>query len=495
MCGGIAVYKAVEVMRLLQKAGCEVSVAMTRHATEFVRPLTYRALTGGHVIVDDYDPQNPDPIAHVNFSQNIDLLLIVPATANTIAKFANGIADDFLSSTYLACTAPVLIAPAMNTTMWEQPATQRNIAQLKEDSVRFVEPIAGELACKTVGTGKLEDVENIVEQAMELLNSKSQIHEEGFQIPDTSPDIREEEIGAPLVEVRNSEEEIQLPETEGQTTEDEFKISDFRSDTTEDGLQISDSEFQNAEEGDEAADESVLESGMWNQPVAPESGSWNGGAEDLVGEHFLITVGGTREAIDPVRFISNHSSGKMGFAVAEAAAARGAKVTVVAGVTSVEPPAGVNVVEGVSAQEMFDAVMRELPRATVFVGAAAVADYAPANAADAKIKKEGRDTLTLELRKTPDILSEVSKRRKEGQLVVGFAAETNDVLTYARIKMGKKNLDMVVANDVSQSGAGFDSDTNIATVISKLGTVELPLMPKRQMADRILDEVVRLGNS
>ena len=408
VCGGIAVYKAVEVMRLLQKAGCEVSVAMTRHATEFVRPLTFRALTGGHVIVDDYDPQNPDPIAHVNFSQNIDLFLIVPATANTIAKFANGIADDFLSSTYLACTAPVLIAPAMNTTMWEQPATQRNIAQLAADGVRFAEPIAGELACKTVGTGKLEDVENIVQQALGLLRSQK---------------------------------------------------SEFR---------------------------------MMNEENIHHSSFITHHSLDLSGEKFLITVGGTREAIDPVRFISNHSSGKMGFAVAEAAAARGAKVTVVAGVTSVGPPADVEVIEGISAQEMFDAVMRELPAATVFIGAAAVADYAPAAAADTKIKKENQDTLTLELKKTPDILSEVSKRRKDGQLVVGFAAETNDVITYARIKMGKKDLDMVVANDVSQNGAGFNSDTNIATVITKSGSVDMPLMPKREMADRILDEIMKL---
>ena len=171
--GGIAAYKAVEVMRQLQKAGCRVSVAMTRHATEFIRPLTFRSLTDAHVLVDDYDPQNPDPIAHINFSQKIDLLLIVPATANTIAKFANGIADDFLSSTYLASTAPVMIAPAMNTTMWEQPATKRNVARLKKDGVHFVEPVAGELACKTVGTGKLEDVENIVDQALRLLGSKA----------------------------------------------------------------------------------------------------------------------------------------------------------------------------------------------------------------------------------------------------------------------------------------------------------------------------------
>src|SRR6476660_1720535 len=265
VCGGIAAYKAVEVMRLLQKSGCEVSVAMTKHATEFVQPLTFRALTDKHVIVDDYDPANPDPIAHINFSQKIDLLLIVPATANIIGKFANGVADDFLSSTYLATTAPVMVAPAMNTTMWESPATQRNIEQLKKDGVHFVEPVAGELACKTVGTGKLEDVENIVAQALTLLSGTGAVA-------------------------------------------------------------------------------TGLPTGKNQVATAPRS--------DLAGEHLLITVGGTREAIDPVRFISNHSSGKMGFAVAEAAAARGANVTVVAGVTSVEPPANMNVIRAISAGEM-----------------------------------------------------------------------------------------------------------------------------------------------
>jgi phosphopantothenoylcysteine decarboxylase/phosphopantothenate--cysteine ligase len=402
--GGIAAYKAVEAMRLLQKSGCEVTVAMTRHATEFVQPLTFKALNEGHVIVDDYDPANPDPIAHINFSQNIDLLLVVPATANIIAKFANGVADDFLSSTYLASTAPVLIAPAMNTTMWEQPATQRNIEQLKKDGVRFVEPVSGELACKTVGTGKLEDVENIVRQALSLL------------------------VQSPRSNVEGQDPTLDL----GRST------------------------------------------------------------LDLKDEHLLITVGGTREAIDPVRFISNHSSGKMGFAVAEAARDRGADVTVVAGQTTVEPPARINVRKGVSAKEMFEAVMDELPNATVFVGAAAVADYAPVNAADNKIKKEGKDTLTLELKKTPDILSEVSKRRKDGQLVIGFAAETNDVITYAKIKMGKKNLDMVVANDITAAGAGFNTDTNTATIITRSGQTELPLMSKREMADRILDELIKL---
>ncbi|MBK6722193.1 MAG: bifunctional phosphopantothenoylcysteine decarboxylase/phosphopantothenate--cysteine ligase CoaBC [Acidobacteria bacterium] len=392
--GGIAAYKAVEVLRLLQKAGCDVTVAMTRHATEFVQPLTFRALTDRHVIVDDYDPANPDPIAHINFSQNIDLLLIVPATANIIAKFANGVADDFLSSTYLATTAPVIIAPAMNVTMWEQPATQRNVEQLRADGVHFVDPVAGELACKTVGTGKLEDVENIVSQALRLLNAKTQ-------------------------------------------------------------------------RGKDAK-------------------------ADLAGEKLLITVGGTREAIDPVRFISNHSSGKMGFALAAAAADRAASVTVVAGVTTVEPPSNVNVIRAVSAEQMHEAVMKELPSATIFVGAAAVADYAPANAADAKIKKEGRDTMTLELKKTPDILADVSRNRHDGLMVVGFAAETNDVVGYARSKMEKKGLDIVVANDITKEGAGFNTDTNIATIITHTTETELPLISKRELGDRILDEVIRL---
>lgn len=408
--GGIAAYKAVEVMRLLQKSGCEVSVAMTKHATEFVQPLTFRALTDNHVIVDDYDPSNPDPIAHINFSQQIDLLLIVPATANIIAKFANGLADDFLSSTYLASNAPVLIAPAMNTTMWENPATQRNIEQLKKDGVHFVEPVAGELACKTVGTGKLEDVENIVRQALGLLEG-----EKG----------------------RKGEREKERKGEKEQSSR----------------------------------------------------------SKDLLGEKFLLTVGGTREPIDPVRFISNHSSGKMGFAVADAARARGAEVTVVAGVTTAEIPNGVKVIRALSAGEMHAAVMKELPEATIFVGAAAVADYAPANAADAKIKKDGIESLTLKLTKTPDILSDVSAHRTNGLLVVGFAAETNNVVEYARSKMKKKNLDIVVANDITQEGAGFNTDTNIATILTPSGETELPLMSKRDLADKILDEVVRSRSS
>ncbi len=409
--GGIAAYKAIEVLRLLQKSDCEVRVAMTRHATEFIQPLTFRALTEAAVLVDDYAPENPDPIAHINFSQNIDLLLIVPATANTIAKFANGIADDFLTSTYLASHAPVLIAPAMNTTMWEHAATQRNIERLKNDGVFFVEPIAGELACKTVGTGKLEDVENIVAQALKLLAS-------GFR-------------------------------------------------------------FQVSGENEDSIDEK------------PETANRKSETQDLLGERILITVGGTREAIDPVRFISNHSSGKMGFAVAEAARTRGANVTVVCGVTTVEPPENTNVIRAISAEEMFASVMKELPGATVFVGAAAVADYRPAKQAATKIKKT-EAVLILELEKTPDILAAVSANRHDDLLVAGFAAETENVLDYASSKMAKKNLDLVVANDITKDGAGFNCDTNIATILTGANQIELPLMSKRELADNILDEVVKL---
>ncbi len=398
--GGIAAYKAIEVLRLLQKAGCEVRVAMTRHATEFIQPLTFRALTETVVLVDDYAPENPDPIAHINFSQNIDLLLIVPATANILAKFANGIADDFLSSTYLASTAPVLVAPAMNTTMWFHPATQRNIERLKKDGVLFVEPVAGELACKTVGTGKLEDVENIATQALRLLAGS----------------------GKP----ENQTSRSRLP------------------------------------------------------------------APDLKGERLLITTGGTREEIDPVRFISNHSSGKMGFAVAEMAARRGAQVTLIAASTSAAPPENVKIIDAISAEAMRRAVMDELKNATVFIGAAAVADYRPARRAEHKIKKT-EDRLVIELEKTTDILAEVSGHRHDGLIVVGFAAETNNIEDYARAKMRRKQLDLIVANDVSHPKSGFGSENNQGLILSRdaENPVEISLMTKREMADKILDEVVK----
>ena len=389
--GGIAAYKAVEVLRGLQRAGCDVRVGMTKRACEFVTPLTFRALSGSHVVVDDYAPDNPDPIAHITFSQTIDLFIVAPATANIIAKFANGIADDFLTSTYLASNAPVLVAPAMNTTMLLHPATQRNLARLRADGVRIVEPDAGEMACGTIGPGRLSEPEIIVAAALEILRER---------------DAR---------------------------------------------------------------------------------------AGDLAGERVLITAGGTREEIDPVRFISNHSSGRMGFALAEAARARGAEVTVVAGSTSADVPRGVRVVRALSAAEMRDAVVREVEGATVFIAAAAVADYRPASRAENKLKKTG-EALTLVLEPTPDILEEVSRTRREGLLVVGFAAETESVVENARAKLERKNLDAVVANDLTQNGAGFDKDTNVITLLSRdrERPDTLPLLSKLDAAHRILDEVARL---
>jgi len=389
--GGIAAYKAVEVLRGLQRAGCDVRVGMTKRACEFVTPLTFRALSGSHVVVDDYAPDNPDPIAHITFSQTVELFVVAPATANIIAKFANGVADDFLTSTYLASNAPVLVAPAMNTTMLLHPATQRNLARLRADGVRIVEPDAGEMACGTVGPGRLSEPEMIVAAALEMLRKR---------------DAR---------------------------------------------------------------------------------------AEDFKGERVLITAGGTREEIDPVRFISNHSSGRMGFALAEAARARGAAVTIVAGSTSADVPRDVRVVRAMSAAEMRDAVVREVADATVFIAAAAVADYRPAERAENKLKKSG-ETLTLTLEPTQDILEEVSRTRRDGLLVIGFAAETERVLENARSKLERKNLDAVVANDLTQDGAGFDKETNVITLITRdrESPQTLPLMSKLEAAHRILDEVTRL---
>jgi phosphopantothenoylcysteine decarboxylase/phosphopantothenate--cysteine ligase len=393
--GGIAAYKAAEILRGLQRSGCTVRVAMTKRACEFITPLTFRALSNSHVIVDDYAPDNPDPIAHITFSQSVDLLLIAPATANIIAKFANGVADDFLTSTYLAANAPVLIAPAMNTTMWNHPATQRNLSRLRRDGVHVIEPDAGEMACGTFGPGRLSEPERIVAAALEILG-----------------------------------------------------------------------------------------------------GAHKTRARDLAGEHILITAGATREEIDPVRFLSNRSSGRMGFALAEAARARGADVTIVAGATNIEPPADVELVRAISTEEMRDAVMKRISQASVFIAAAAVSDYRPAERASAKIKKLA-DTLTLNLERTPDILKEVSKARQNGLLVIGFAAETDQVLKHAREKFERKHLDAIVANDITQAGAGFDTQTNIITIITRAHQtpIELPLMSKLDASHRILDEVARLRST
>lgn len=387
--GGIAAYKAAEVLRGLQRAGCTVRVAMTRRACEFITPLTFRALSGAHVIVDDYAPDNPDPIAHITFSQTIDLLVVAPATADIIAKFASGVADDFLSTTYLAARAPVLIAPAMNTTMWNHPATRRNLERLRLDGVHIVEPDTGEMACGTIGPGRLSEPERIVAAALDILRATAR-------------------------------------------------------------------------------------------------------ARDLAGERLLVTAGATREEIDPVRFLTNRSSGRMGFAIARAARERGADVSVIAGSTTEQPPSDVRVTRALSAEEMRTAVLREIADATVFIAAAAVSDYRPVSRAANKIKKSNA-RLTLELEPTPDILAEVSSMKRAHQLIIGFAAETDDVIAHAREKLERKNLDAIVANDVTREGAGFDAETNIITLITGSSEpIKLPLMSKLAAAHSILDEVVRL---
>jgi phosphopantothenoylcysteine decarboxylase / phosphopantothenate---cysteine ligase len=392
--GGIAAYKAVEILRALQRESCSVQVAMTRHACEFVTPLTFRAISGTHVIVDDYAADNPDPIAHINFSQHIDLLLIAPATANILAKMANGVADDFLTSTFLACTAPILVAPAMNTVMWDHPTTRRNIATLRSDGVYFVEPDSGEMACGTFGPGRLSAPEVIAQRAIEIL------------------DISRQE------------------------------------------------------------------------------------KRDLSAEMILITAGATREEIDPVRFISNRSSGRMGFALAEAALARGATVTIVAGVTAVEPPAEATLIRVQSAEEMSRAVSAEVSNATIFIGAAAVSDYRPVNRNDFKIKKLS-ERLTIELERTPDILGSVAAERHPRLIVVGFAAETNDVEAHALKKLEKKRLDLIVANDVTNPRGGFDVSTNVVSIIrsGQEEPLRLPELPKLEVANRVLDIVREIRES
>jgi phosphopantothenoylcysteine decarboxylase / phosphopantothenate---cysteine ligase len=397
--GGIAAYKSIEVLRGLQRADCEVRVAMTRHACEFIQPLTFRALSGAYVLVDDYAADNPDPIAHITFSQTIDLFIIAPATANLLAKMANGIADDFLTSTYLACTAPVMVAPAMNTTMWHHPATQRNIQRLREADVHIIEPDEGEMACGTIGPGRLSAPERIVEKALTIL-------------------------------------------------------------------------FAHLDEN-----RSLGESGQ----------------EDLSAERILITAGATREPIDPVRFISNRSSGRMGFALAEAARRRGANVTVVAGLTNIPPPFDVTVIEVTSTEEMLAAVREKISEATTFIAAAAVADYRVKNPAVSKIKKL-KDEMILELERAPDVLGEVSRSRREDQLIIGFAAETDDLIRNAIEKLTRKRLDMIVANDVSRNDSGFDSENNAVTILVRdsEAPIEIPLSSKFDIANRILDEAIKL---
>jgi len=382
--GGIAAYKAVELLRLLTRAGANVHVIMTRAAMEFVAPLTFQTLSMNPVHTDLFNLIAEQEIGHIALADRAHLLIIAPATANCIGKLASGLADDLLTTTVMATKAPVLIAPAMNVNMYQNPLYRENVEKLQRHGYMFVEPIKGMLACGWEGEGKFQEPQVIFEEVVAALTDK-----------------------------------------------------------------------------------------------------------DLAGEKLLITAGPTREELDPIRFLSNHSSGKMGYAIARAAYRRGAKVTLVTGPTCLEAPYGVETVRSVSAGEMREAVLKHFVDSTVIIKAAAVADYRPELRADKKIKKSDK-TLTLILVKNPDILGELAKL-KENRVLVGFAAETDNLAKNAGKKLVEKNLDMVVANDVSQAGAGFNVDTNRVTLLLRDGSVEnLPLMQKEALADVILDRVVAL---
>jgi len=390
--GGIAAYKAAEIVRLLQDRGVRVQVVMTRSAQEFVRPLTFAALSGEKVITGMFTPgeqqHEPEPnidsaIEHIAVAQSIDALVVAPATADVLAHFAQGIASDFLTTLYLATTAPIVVAPAMNVNMWNHEATQANLQILRRRGVKIVEPGAGYLACGMTGAGRLAENETIVAAVMEAL----------------------------------------------------------------------------------------------------------GTSQDFNGETVLITAGPTREKIDPVRYLTNRSSGRMGYALAEAALRRGARVLLISGPTSLTPPGAAEVTQVESTDEMRNTVLKLLPQASVVIKTAAVSDYRPKAEASHKMKRKG--AMTLELEATPDILKEISLK-KSSQIVVGFAAETENVLENARQKLVAKNLDAIVVNDVSREGVGFDSDRNAVTIITRDEVVEVPETTKWEVAQRVLDQVVRL---
>ena len=396
--GGIGAYKAVEIARGLQKNGHDVVAVMTRSAERFVGALTFEAITRREVITDQWKPGANADIEHISIASTIDLLLVAPATANTIGKFANGLADDFLSSLYTATRAPVLIAPAMNSNMFDHPAVAKNLETLMARGVHFVDPGSGYLACGWIGKGRLAEPDAVV-----------------------------------------------------------------------------------------AAAEQVLRAGK-QQPVSPRPVGEGG----LAGRHVLITAGPTYEDIDPVRFVGNRSSGRMGFAVAAEALRRGAAVTLVTGPTHLTPPHGAEVVKVRSAAEMHAAVMDRAAGRDVVIMSAAVADYTPAERSTQKVKKND-GPLTITLTRTKDILGELgrlpSRTQQRLPVLVGFAAETTDVLSYAQDKLRQKGVDLIVANDVSREDAGFDVDTNAVTLVTAAGAEELPLQAKSAVAAKILDRV------
>jgi phosphopantothenoylcysteine decarboxylase/phosphopantothenate--cysteine ligase len=416
VCGGIAAYKSVELVRLLQDAGHDPHVVMTKAAEEFVRPLTFAAISGHKVITSLWgqdagavSEDDESSIEHIYEAQTTKLLIVAPATADMLAKFAHGLADDFLSTMFLATTAPVIVAPAMNVNMWEHSATRANVETLRGRGVKVIEPGSGYLACGMVGGGRLAEPAVIAAVVAETLSGVAK-------------------------------EYVSLAGKNGEKT--------------------------------------LISS--------------NAQQSDLAGETVLVTAGGTREAIDPVRFIGNRSSGRMGYAIAEAARCRGARVILISAPTGLPEPTGVEIVRVVTADEMRLAVMKRLREATIVVMAAAVSDYRVRSVAAQKIKREAARAVILELEATEDILREVVAQRVVGTIVVGFAAETENALANGRAKLSGKGVDAVVVNDVSIKGIGFDAEQNAGSFLTRSGDVELPVMSKAKMADRILDEVSKL---
>lgn len=388
--GGIAVYKAVDLVSRLRKQGAEVRVVMTEHAQEFVTPLTFKEISGNKVAVSMWESNQEFNVEHIALANWADVFVVAPATANILAKMVCGIADDLLSTTLLAAQAPIIVCPAMNTGMYENPATQENIAKLQQRGITVMPPAVGMLACGTSGAGRLPEPQNIVDFIKEF--------------------------------------------------------------------------------------------------IAKREG-------DMRGLKVLVTAAGTREPIDPVRFVGNRSSGKMGYAIAQAAAERGADVLLVTGPSALAVPPNVKACKVETTAEMLDACLKAYDSVDIVIKAAAVADYRPHDVADQKIKKKTDDALTVVMDKNPDILKELGSRKKH-QILVGFAAETQNLLENAREKVVKKNLDMIVANDVTAAGAGFNADTNIVKFLFPDGKVcSLKQMPKTEVAAKLLDTVMQLKNS
>lgn len=451
--GGVAAYKSCEVLRGLQKAGVRVKVVMTEHATHFVDPLTFRALTNEPVAIGLFDdPQ--DPIHHISLAQEADVFLLAPCTANVLAKAAHGIADDLLSTTILATTAPIMVAPAMNVHMYENPATQENIATLKRRGFTFIEAGEGYLACGDVGKGRMAEPEAIVAAVLKKLEGMYHPQENDLTTVVTETPTQKIPAVSPMLTSSSASDYQELQSSNPQVT------------------------YQNSQ-----ATQSFESMSYQNSATTLLK------AVDLAGKHIMITAGPTVEPIDPVRYLTNRSSGKFGYAIAEAAANRGAKVTLVSGPVALPAPHNVDMVYIETAQDLLEACEKVFPEVDAALFAAAVADMRPANPAEKKLKKgvNDKELSNIELTENPDVLATLG-HAKTNQVVVGFAAETNDVVDYATKKLTKKNADMIVANEVGAKKT-FGEDHDEIWLVTADGAEHFDRASKAELAQVILDKV------